>query len=382
MTDPATELPPENPPPPSVREGMGIFGRLLSVWVAAAMAVGVLVGQLVPAVPQALSRLEYANVSIPVAVLVWAMIFPMMLQVDFASVVGIRKQPKGLVITTTVNWVIKPFTMFAIAWLFLVVLFRPWIPESPGREYLAGAVLLGAAPCTAMVFVWSFLTRGDAAYTLVQVAVNDLLMLVAFAPIVLLLLGLSEITVPWDTLLLSVALYIVIPLLAGAACRKILVARRGRAWFERSFIPRVGKATPIGLVLTLVLLFCFQGETILANPLHIALIAVPLSIQTVVIFLIAYAWAKAWRVPHAIAAPGALIGASNFFELAVAAAIALFGLHSGAALATVVGVLVEVPLMLWLVRIANRTRHWFPTGATASPRDPPHPQQGSPHEPR
>jgi ACR3 family arsenite transporter len=382
MTDPATELPPENPPPPSVREGMGIFGRLLSVWVAAAMAVGVLVGQLVPAVPQALSRLEYANVSIPVAVLIWAMIFPMMLQVDFASVVGIRKQPKGLVITTTVNWVIKPFTMFAIAWLFLVVLFRPWIPESLGREYLAGAILLGAAPCTAMVFVWSFLTRGDAAYTLVQVAVNDLLMLVAFAPIVLLLLGLSEITVPWDTLLLSVALYIVIPLLAGAACRKILVARRGRAWFERSFIPRVGKATPIGLVLTLVLLFCFQGETILANPLHIALIAVPLSIQTVVIFLIAYAWAKAWRVPHAIAAPGALIGASNFFELAVAAAIALFGLHSGAALATVVGVLVEVPLMLWLVRIANRTRHWFPTGATASPQDPPHPQQGSSHEPR
>lgn len=382
MTDPATELPPENPPPPSVREGMGIFGRLLSVWVAAAMAVGVLVGQLVPAVPQALSRLEYANVSIPVAVLVWAMIFPMMLQVDFASVVGIRKQPKGLVITTTVNWVIKPFTMFAIAWLFLVVLFRPWIPESLGREYLAGAILLGAAPCTAMVFVWSFLTRGDAAYTLVQVAVNDLLMLVAFAPIVLLLLGLSEITVPWDTLLLSVALYIVIPLLAGAACRKILVARRGRAWFERSFIPRVGKATPIGLVLTLVLLFCFQGETILANPLHIALIAVPLSIQTVVIFLIAYAWAKAWRVPHAIAAPGALIGASNFFELAVAAAIALFGLHSGAALATVVGVLVEVPLMLWLVRIANRTRHWFPTGATASPQDPPQSQQGSSHEPR
>jgi ACR3 family arsenite transporter len=272
--------------------------------------------------------------------------------------------------------------MFAIAWLFLVVLFRPWIPESLGREYLAGAILLGAAPCTAMVFVWSFLTRGDAAYTLVQVAVNDLLMLVAFAPIVLLLLGLSEITVPWDTLLLSVALYIVIPLLAGAACRKILVARRGRAWFERSFIPRVGKATPIGLVLTLVLLFCFQGETILANPLHIALIAVPLSIQTVVIFLIAYAWAKAWRVPHAIAAPGALIGASNFFELAVAAAIALFGLHSGAALATVVGVLVEVPLMLWLVRIANRTRHWFPTGATASTQDPPHPQQGSSHEPR
>jgi len=365
MTETATALPPDAPPPPSVREGMGIFERFLSVWVAAAMALGVLIGQLLPAVPEALSRLEYANVSIPVAVLIWAMIFPMMLQVDFASVVGIGRQPKGLVITTTVNWLVKPFTMFAIAWLFLVVLFRPWIPESLGREYLAGAILLGAAPCTAMVFVWSFLTRGDAAYTLVQVAVNDLIMLVAFAPIVLFLLGISEIVVPWDTLLLSVALYIVIPLVAGATCRSILIARRGRGWFEGTFLPRVGKATPIGLILTLVLLFCFQGETILANPLHIALIAVPLSIQTVLIFLIAYAWAKVWRVPHPIAAPGALIGASNFFELAVAAAIALFGLQSGAALATVVGVLVEVPLMLWLVRIANRTRHWFPAPAGA-----------------
>lgn len=347
-------------------KGLGLFERYLSLWVAIAIALGIAVGQFAPVVPDTLSRFEYAQVSIPVALLIWAMIFPMMVQVDFSSIRGVGRQPKGLVITTSVNWLIKPFTMFAIAWLFLMVLFRPYIPEGLAREYLAGAILLGAAPCTAMVFVWSYLTRGDAAYTLVQVAVNDLVMLVAFAPIVVLLLGISDIAVPWDTVLLSVLLYIVIPLAAGYLTRIAVIRRRGIAWFEGVFMKRLAPATPIGLILTLVLLFAFQGEVILANPLHILLIAVPLTLQTFLIFFIAYGWAKAWRVPHSIAAPGAMIGASNFFELAVAAAIGLFGLQSGAALATVVGVLVEVPVMLALVRIANRTRDRFPAAAAAA----------------
>ncbi|WP_245888683.1 ACR3 family arsenite efflux transporter [Halomonas denitrificans] len=343
-------------------EGMGLFERLLSLWVALAIVAGVLLGQFAPGIPETLSRFEVAQVSIPVAILIWAMIFPMMAQIDFAAVLGVRRQPKGLLITTTVNWLIKPFTMFAIAWLFLMVLFRPWLPEAVASQYLAGAILLGAAPCTAMVFVWSTLTRGDAAYTLVQVSLNDLIMLFAFAPIVVLLLGVSNIQVPWDTVALSVVLYIVIPLTAGVLTRRALVARRGRDWYEQTFLPRLSPATPIGLIITLVLLFAFQGEVILEAPLHIVLIAVPLILQTFLIFFLAYGWAKAWRVPHCVAAPGAMIGASNFFELAVAAAIALFGLQSGAALATVVGVLVEVPVMLALVRIANATRDRFPAG--------------------
>ncbi|MEX2672633.1 MAG: ACR3 family arsenite efflux transporter [Phycisphaeraceae bacterium] len=346
--------------PPDPRKGMGLFERFLSVWVALAILIGIALGQLAPGVPEALSRFEYAQVSIPVAILIWAMIFPMMVQIDFASIIGIRRQPKGLLITTTVNWLIKPFTMFGIAWLFLMVIFAPLIPADLAREYLAGAILLGAAPCTAMVFVWSYLTRGDAAYTLVQVAVNDLIMLVAFAPIVIFLLGISDIVVPWDTVALSVFLYIVIPLGAGYLTRVVLIRRKGIDWFDNVFMKRIGLVTPIGLILTLVLLFAFQGEVIIANPLHIVLIAIPLTIQTFLIFFIAYGWAKLWRVPHRVAAPGAMIGASNFFELAVAAAIAIFGLQSGAALATVVGVLVEVPVMLALVRIANRTRHHFP----------------------
>ena len=345
---------------PDIRKVLGLFERYLSLWVAIAIVVGIAIGQLVPAVPDTLSRFEYAQVSIPVALLIWAMIFPMMVQIDFGSIRDVRRQPKGLVITTSVNWLIKPFTMFGIAWLFLMVVFKPLIPEDLAREYLAGAILLGAAPCTAMVFVWSYLTRGDAAYTLVQVAVNDLIMLVAFAPIVVLLLGISDIAVPWDTVLLSVLLYIVIPLAAGYLTRIAVIRRRGIEWFDNVFMKRLAPATSIGLILTLVLLFAFQGEVILANPLHILLIAVPLTIQTFLIFFIAYGWARRWRVPHNIAAPGAMIGASNFFELAVAAAIGLFGLHSGAALATVVGVLVEVPVMLSLVRIANRTRDQFP----------------------
>lgn len=350
---------------PSTSEGMGLFERYLTLWVALAIIAGVLIGQFAPVIPQALSRFEYAQVSIPVAVLIWAMIFPMMLQVDFSSIKNVGKQPKGLVITTSVNWLIKPFTMFAVAWFFFMVVFKPLLPAAIASEYLAGAILLGAAPCTAMVFVWSYLTRGDAAYTLVQVAVNDLIMLVAFAPIVVLLLGISNIQVPWDTVLLSVLLYIVIPLAAGYWVRNSVIKRRGLAWFNDVFLKRVSWITPVGLIVTLVLLFAFQGDVIIANPLHIVLIAIPLIIQTVLVFAIAYGWAKAWRIPHNVAAPAGMIAASNFFELAVAVAIALFGLQSGAALATVVGVLVEVPLMLALVRLANKTRHHFPASAVA-----------------
>ncbi|MDR5898524.1 ACR3 family arsenite efflux transporter [Halomonas vilamensis] len=348
---------------PSTAEGMGLFERFLSLWVALAIIAGIALGQFAPAIPETLSRFEYAQVSIPVAILIWAMIFPMMAQIDFTSVLGVRRQPKGLIITTTVNWLIKPFTMFAIAWFFLTVLFQPFIAPDLANQYLAGAILLGAAPCTAMVFVWSYLTRGDAAYTLVQVSLNDLIMLVAFAPIVVFLLGVSNIHVPWDTVALSVVLYIVIPLTAGYITRQTLIKKHGIEWYDNVFMKRVGPITPMGLIVTLILLFAFQGEVILQNPLHIVLIAIPLILQTFLIFFIAYGWAKAWKVPHNVAAPGAMIGASNFFELAVAAAIALFGMQSGAALATVVGVLVEVPLMLALVRIANKTRHHFPAAS-------------------
>ena len=340
--------------------GMDLFGKFLSVWVALAIIAGVALGQFAPVVPETLSRFEYAQVSIPIAILIWAMIFPMMAQIDFSAVVGVRKEPKGLAITTIVNWLIKPFTMFAIAWFFLMVVFEPWIAPGLASEYLAGAILLGAAPCTAMVFVWSFLTKGDAAYTLVQVSLNDIIMLFAFAPIVVFLLGISDIQVPWDTVLLSVVLYIVIPLTAGYLTRRALISRHGQQWYDDVFMKRLSPVTPAALIVTLVLLFAFQGEVILNNPLHIVLIAVPLIVQTFLIFFLAYGWARLWKVRHCIAAPGAMIGASNFFELAVAAAIALFGLQSGAALATVVGVLVEVPLMLMLVKIANRTRDRFP----------------------
>jgi ACR3 family arsenite transporter len=350
----------ETATPEETSGGMGLFERYLSVWVALAIIAGIVLGQLAPAVPEALSRFEYAQVSIPIAILIWAMIFPMMAQIDFSAIVNVRKEPKGLAITTIVNWLIKPFTMFAIAWFFLMVVFEPLIAPQLASEYLAGAILLGAAPCTAMVFVWSYLTRGDAAYTLVQVSLNDIIMLFAFAPIVVFLLGISDIQVPWNTVLLSVVLYIVIPLTAGYLTRRTLISRRGQRWFDEVFMKRLGPVTPAALIVTLVLLFAFQGEVILENPLHIALIAVPLIVQTFLIFFLAYGWARLWKVRHCIAAPGAMIGASNFFELAVAAAIALFGLQSGAALAAVVGVLVEVPVMLMLVKIANRTRDQFP----------------------
>jgi ACR3 family arsenite transporter len=345
--------------------GLGFFGKYLSIWVGLCIIGGVGIGQVLPAIPETLSRFEYASVSIPVAILIWLMIYPMMVQVDFSSIVRVGTQPKGLTITLVTNWLIKPFTMFVIAWLFFKVIFTPWIEDELATQYLAGAILLGAAPCTAMVFVWSYLTRGDANYTLVQVAVNDLIMLVAFAPIVLLLLGISDIVVPYDTVLLSVLLYIVVPLAAGFISRVFIIRTKGKAWFDNVFLPQLSPLAIIGLLLTLILLFSFQGEVILNNPLHIALIAVPLIIQTLLIFAFAYGWAKLWKVNHEVAAPAALIGTSNFFELAVAAAIVLFGLNSGAALATVVGVLVEVPLMLLLVRFANATRGSFPCCTSA-----------------
>ena len=340
-------------------KGIGFFEKYLTLWVALCIASGIVVGQWLPAIPETIGRWEYANVSIPIAVLIWLMIYPMMLKVDFQSVRNVARQPKGIIVTCATNWLIKPFTMFGIAWLFFFVIFKAWIPASLADEYLAGAVLLGAAPCTAMVFVWSFLTKGDAAYTLVQVAVNDLIILVAFTPIVALLLGIGGVTVPMDTLLLSVLLFVVIPLAAGVITRITVVKRRGKEYFENVFVKKFDNITIIGLLLTLVILFSFQGETILANPLHIALIAVPLIVQTVCIFFVAYCWAHWWRLPHSVAAPAGMIGASNFFELAVAVAISLFGLQSGAALATVVGVLVEVPVMLMLVGIAKNTRQWF-----------------------
>jgi ACR3 family arsenite transporter len=351
--------------PDEATHDIGIFGRYLTLWVALCIVVGVAVGQWLPGVPDTLSRFTVAQVNLPVAVLIWAMIFPMMVQIDFRSLLEVRRQPRGITITLVTNWLIKPFTMFVFAWFFLQVLFAPWIEQGLAREYVAGAILLGAAPCTAMVFVWSYLTRGDAAYTLVQVALNDIIMLFAFAPIVLLLLGLGDITVPYDTVFLSVVLYIVIPLAAGVVVRHILVGRRGLPWFTQVFLPRLAPVTMGGLLLTLILLFSFQGEVILGNPFHIALIAIPLTLQTLFIFGVAYGWARLWKVRHSVAAPAALIGASNFFELAVAAAIVLFGLNSGAALATVVGVLVEVPVMLLLVRFANATRDSFPEGTAA-----------------
>ena len=284
-----------------------------------------------------------------------------MLKVDFKSVRNVGKRPKGLFITCVTNWLIKPFTMFGIAWLFFFVIFKTLIPTELADQYLAGAVLLGAAPCTAMVFVWSYLTKGDAAYTLVQVAVNDLIILVAFVPIVGFLLGIGGIAIPWSTLILSVILFVVIPLSAGIITRTIVIKRRGVDYFNNIFVNKFNNLTIIGLLLTLVILFSFQGETILSNPLHILLIAVPLILQTALIFFVAYGWAKAWKLPHNVAAPAGMIGASNFFELSVAVAISLFGLQSGAALATVVGVLVEVPVMLTLVKIANNTRKYFKT---------------------
>jgi ACR3 family arsenite transporter len=341
------------------KKGISFFERYLTLWIAICIIVGVGIGQFLPIIPETLSKFEYAHVSIPIAILIWLMIYPMMLKIDFTSIIKATKRPKGLTVTCITNWLIKPFTMYLIAGFFLKVVFRNYIGEELGTDYLAGAVLLGAAPCTAMVFVWSHLTKGNPAYTLVQVAVNDLILLFAFTPIVALLLGVSNIYVPYDTLFLSVVLFIVIPLVGGFLSRKYIIKKKSVEYLENTFIKKFSNVTIIGLLLTLVIIFSFQGDIILSNPLHIILIAIPLIVQTFFIFFFGYGWAKIWKLPHEIAAPAGMIGASNFFELAVAVAISLFGLESGATLATVVGVLVEVPVMLTLVRIANKTKHWF-----------------------
>ncbi|MBK5241877.1 ACR3 family arsenite efflux transporter [Clostridium sp.] len=339
---------------------IGFFQKYLTVWVAICMVVGVLIGKFIPGIPEFLNKFEYAKVSIPTAILIWVMIYPMMMKVDFQSVKNVGKNPKGLYVTWITNWLIKPFSMYAIASFFFFVVFKAFITPELATQYLAGTILLGAAPCTAMVFVWSHLTKGNPAYTVVQVATNDLIILVAFIPIVKFLLGVSNITVPWNTLILSVVLFVVIPLIGGILTRITVTKKKGLEYFENSFLHKFDNATTVGLLLMLILLFSFQGETILNNPLHILLIAVPLTIQTFFIFFIAYLTSKKLRLTHDIAAPAGMIGASNFFELAVAVAIALFGMDSPAALATVVGVLVEVPVMLILVRIVNKTNHWFP----------------------
>ena len=336
---------------------MGFFERYLSLWVALCIVAGVVAGTVAPDFFAAVSQFEVAHVNLVVAVLIWLMIYPIMIQVDFAALKDVGKKPKGMMLTLIINWLVKPFTMALLGWLFFKGLFAQWVDPQTASEYIAGMILLGVAPCTAMVFVWSHLTRGDANYTLVQVSVNDVIMIFAFAPLAGLLLGVSDITVPWDTLLLSVLLYVILPLVAGFITRTLLL-KRG----EKAVISMVDKLKPlsiVGLLATLILLFSFQANTIIEKPQSIVLIAIPLLIQTYGIFAIAYYLAKRLKLPHNVAAPACMIGTSNFFELAVAVAISLFGLHSGAALATVVGVLVEVPVMLSLVWFANRTRHWF-----------------------
>jgi len=338
---------------------LGVFGRYLSLWVGLCILAGVGLGYAFPSLFRLVAGLEYANVNFVVAVLIWVMIYPMMTQVDFCSLKDLGRRPRGLCITLVVNWLIKPFTMAVLGILFFEHIFAGLVEPPTAKEYIAGMILLGVAPCTAMVFVWSQLTRGDAGYTLVQVSINDLIMVFAFAPIAAFLLGITDIVVPWETLLLSVVLYVVIPLVAGYVTRYTLINKDGNGGTLKRFAHHLESYSIFGLLATVILLFGFQAQTILDKPLVIGLIAVPLLIQSYGIFFVAYGWSYLWNVPHNIAAPASLIGTSNFFELAVAVAISLFGLHSGAALATVVGVLVEVPVMLSLVAFANRTNAYF-----------------------
>lgn len=341
------------------KNNISAFQRYLTVWVILCMVIGVLIGKYLLIIPKFLNQFEYAKVSIPMALLIWLMIYPMMMKVDFQSIKNVGKNPKGLFVTWITNWLIKPFTMYGIASIFFFMIFKAFIEPELAIEYLAGAVLLGAAPCTAMVFVWSSLTKGNPAYTVVQVATNDLIILIAFVPIVKFLLGVSNVTVPWNTLILSVVLFVVIPLSGGMFTRYLVIQKKGKDYFDNIFTHKFDNATSIGLLLTLIIIFSFQGNTILQNPLHIILIAVPLILQTFLIFSIAYIACKFLKLPYNIAAPAGMIGASNFFELAVAVAVALFGTSSPAALATTVGVLTEVPVMLFLVKIANNTKGWF-----------------------
>lgn len=339
--------------------GLGLFERYLTIWVVLCMIIGVLVGRFVPQIPDFLQCFEYANVSIPVTILIWLMIYPMMMKVDFKSIKDVGKNPKGLFVTWIVNWFIKPFTLFGIAYVFLYIIFEGFITPDLAKDYLSGAVLLGAAPCTAMVFVWSHLTKGNPAYTVVQVATNDLIILVAFIPIVAFLLGVGGVSIPWRTLVLSVVLLVVVPLFGGVLTRTFIIKKKGEDYFNNQFIFKFNNVTIIGLLLTLIIIFSLQGDVILSNPIHIILIAVPLVIQTFFIFFVAYFAAKLLKLPHNVAAPAGMIGASNFFELSVAVAISLFGADSPVALSAIVGVLVEVPVMLILVKIANSTKKWF-----------------------
>jgi ACR3 family arsenite transporter len=344
---------------------MGLFERYLSVWVGISIIIGVVLGSIIPDFFSLVASLEYAHVNIVVAVLIWLMVYPMMIQIDFSSIKDVGKKPKGLALTLVINWLIKPFTMAALGWLFFKGFFADWVDPQSANEYIAGMILLGVAPCTAMVFIWSQMTKGDANYTLVQVSINDIIMIFAFAPLTALLLGVSDIQVPWNTLLISVLLYVLLPLIAGALTRSLLDKNAAEAVETPehknvdSFVAALKPWSMLGLLGTVVLLFGFQAKTILTEPQTIVLIAIPLIIQTYGIFAIAYFFAIRLKLPHNIAGPASMIGTSNFFELAVAVAISLFGLHSGAALATVVGVLVEVPVMLSLVYFVNRTRHWF-----------------------
>ena len=348
----------------SAPKRLNVFERYLTLWVVLCMVAGVSLGKLLPGVTDGIRSLEFgegSQINVAIAVLIWLMVYPMMLKIDFTSVLGVRRRPKGLLVTLFVNWLVKPFSMALLAWLFFKHLFSGLIPAGLADQYIAGAIILAAAPCTAMVFVWSYLTDGDPAYTLVQVSVNDLIMLVAFAPVVTLLVsGASDLTVPFRVLLLSVVVFIVIPLALGSLSRSLLIRARGREWFEGSFLPVFHPVTVVALLATLVLIFAFQADNLLTNWFHVVLIAVPLTIQVYFNSGLTYGLMKLLKVPHSVAAPGALIGASNFFELAVATAIALYGPGSGAALATVVGVLVEVPVMLSVCSACNRTRHWFP----------------------
>ncbi|MGI6071162.1 MAG: ACR3 family arsenite efflux transporter [Blautia sp.] len=339
--------------------GINFFQKYLTIWVILCMVIGILIGKFIPIIPDLLGKMEIAGISIPIAILIWIMIYPMMLKVDFQSVKQVGKNPKGLIVTWIVNWLIKPFTMYGIAYLFLFVVFGKFIPAHLATEYLAGAVLLGAAPCTAMVFVWSTLTHGNPAYTVVQVATNDLIILVAFVPIVKFLLGVSNVSVPYSTLFISVFLFVVIPLVGGVLTRVGMIKFKGMEYFENTFVHKFDNVTTIGLLLTLVLIFASQTEVILSNPIHIVLIAIPLIIQTFFIFFIAFVACRIIQLPFDVAAPAGMIGASNFFELSVAVAIALFGTTSPAALATTVGVLTEVPVMLTLVKIANHLKGDF-----------------------
>lgn len=335
---------------------INVFQRYLTIWVFLCMAVGILIGKFLPMIPEYLNKLNVAGISVPIAILIWVMIYPMMMKVDFQSIKQVGKNPKGLLITWIVNWLIKPFTMYGIAYFFFFIVFKTWITPKLATEYLAGAVLLGAAPCTAMVFVWSTLTKGNPAYTVVQVATNDLIILIAFVPIVKFLLGVSNVTVPYSTLFVSIVLFVLIPLVGGIVTRISFVKKKGNEYFENVFLKKFDNATTIGLLLTLVLIFSSQTEVILSNPVHILLIAVPLTIQTFFIFFVAYGTCKVLKLPQDVAAPAGMIGASNFFELSIAVAIALFGTTSSAALATTVGILTEVPVMLTLVKIANSTK--------------------------